>query len=342
MEKEMGGGRERLADLLQDAVSFGAPAAPRGAAPAAQRKRAPRKPEEEAAIMRRTSAGGRVAHAINELAKKIRHSRNDDSLSTLMGDWVEDLRKSHAGNVPASGEGGGTVMENAMVAKYNGGYETLGFTKDRPYYGGDGRAWLVYHALGGADIEPVGGDIQRRKTQLNDIQSATRGHHVTGKYRQSASQRHKRLVEQIRRSVLEALNLEEKDPGLYKVEKIFTEIESARERAKEPNAREPDPEATSQDAGEREPALGAFSALGAPHPKAATSAARQAKQPAAKKARERNPAASVSHEEGEPRRSGRTAAKSAAAKEAERKSAAAKEAESGTTVAVARLGRSRR
>jgi hypothetical protein len=315
----MGGSRGRLADLLQEAVSFGAIAAPRGAAPGAQRKRAPRKPEEEAAIMRRTSAGGRVAHAINELAKKIRNSRKDDSLSELMEGWVDDLRKSHAHKVPASGEGGGTVMENATVAKYNGGYMTLGFTKELPYYGGDGRAWLVYHALGGPDIDAEGEDIQRRKKQLNDIQSATRGHHVTGKYRQSASQRHERLLEQLRRIVLEALALEARDPDLYKVAKIFKEIE--RKRANEAKAREPEVDATTQEEA-REPDLGADS--GAPQPKAATSAAQQAKQPAASKARARKPAASVSHEDWEPRRSGRVRTA---------KSAAAKEAESGTTVA---------
>jgi hypothetical protein len=317
----MGGGRERLADLLQDAVSFGALAAPRGAALGAQRKRAPRKPEEEAAIMRRTSAGGRVAHAINELAKKIRNSSKNVSLRELMEGWVDDLRTSHAGNVPASGDGGGTVMENATVAKYNGGYATLGFFKERPYYGGDGRAWLVYHALGGPDIEAVGEQPERNRQQLNDIQSATRGHHVTGKYRQNASQRHERLVLQLRRIVHEALALEATDPNLKKVAKIFNDIE--RKRAEEAKAREPEVDATSpEDPERREPDLGAES--GAPQPEAATSAAQQAKQPAERKARARKPAASVSHEDAERRRSRRVTTA---------KSAAAKEAESGTTVA---------
>jgi hypothetical protein len=213
----MGGGRERLADLLHDAVSFGAP---RGAAQGAQRKRAPRKAEEEAAIMRRTSAGGRVAHAINELAKKIRHSSETQSLSNIMRGWVTDLRLLHASKTPASGTGGGTVMENAMVAKYNGGYETLGFTKAVPYYGGDGRAWLVYHALGGPDIDAVGNEHERKRQQLHEIQSATRGHHVTGKYKQNASQRHQKLLDQLVRIVGEALELEAIDPNLDKAAKL--------------------------------------------------------------------------------------------------------------------------
>lgn len=198
----MGRGRERFADMIESAVSFGTVKLNiTGSRVSGQsRKRA------TADFLRQTAAGKRVQHALTApktgLTHLIRHS--DRPLSAILNDWAEGLEQDHADKKQASGNSGGTVMENATVAMYNGGYLTLGVTKRDPF-GRDGRIWLVYHALGGPVIEDA-------SISIEDLQKATGGHHITGEYKMSAEKlaqrEHSRILGQLIKVIPRALELE--------------------------------------------------------------------------------------------------------------------------------------
>lgn len=199
----MGTGRERFADMIENAVSFGVARMNITGSRVSGQSRKRESPE----FLRHTAAGKRVQHALTAprtgLTYLIRHSERP--LNAILRDWAAGLEQDHANKVQASGDSGGTVMENATVAMYNGGYLTLGgFTKQVPF-GRDGRIWLVYHALGGPVIEE--GDIR-------DLLKATGGHHKTGEYKMSdekrAQREHDRILEQLHRVIPRALELEAK------------------------------------------------------------------------------------------------------------------------------------
>lgn len=197
----MGRGRERLADMIESAVSFGVVMTNSSPRAVSGRKR------ESPDFLRHTAAGKRVQHALTAPQTGLTHlirSSKEKSLSEVLEEWAQRLRADHAGNVQASGDSGGTVMQNATVAMYNGGYQTLGVKKQVPF-GRDGRIWLVYHALGGPVIEE--GDIA-------GLLTATGGHHKTGEYKMSeeklAQREHDRILEQLTKVIPRALELEAK------------------------------------------------------------------------------------------------------------------------------------